>query len=287
MTLIAIPNVSEGRDLSTIGRLEGAVSSHARLLDTHSDGVHHRSVLTCSGSDDDLVLAMTALADAATTLDLTHHEGAHPRVGVLDVCPIVPHGSSLEEAIRVAHRTGSSIGGEVGLPVYFYGAAATTPERRELPQLRKGGLAGLIARAEAGSAPDEGPQVIDPRHGVVCVGAREVLIAFNVWLDASVEVARSIATKVRSAGDGPQGIRALAIPLSGSSSQVSMNLTAPHLTGIEQAFELVERAAERAGVRVLNTEIVGLVPERFLPPQNAKAARLLRGPGRSLESQLA
>ncbi|MDQ3941065.1 MAG: glutamate formimidoyltransferase [Actinomycetota bacterium] len=287
MTLVAIPNVSEGRDRRTIKRLTHVVTARgARILDLHSDVDHGRSVLTLAGEGDALVAAATALArEAASSIDLTEHEGVHPRTGALDICPFVPHDVPMNEAVEVAHSAGAAIGA-AGIPVYFYGAAARRAETRELPALRRGGLAGLLKRAREGLLPDEGPDEIDPRTGVVCVGARDPLIAFNVWLRGSLETARTIANVVR-AEKGRAGVRALAFELpSRGLTQLSMNLTDPAATGVEAAYESVERAAREHDATVVATELVGLVPQRYLPGPDAEAAGLLIEPGRSLEAEL-
>lgn len=251
-------------------------------MDLHSDTVHNRSVLTVSGSDEALSEGMVALAVACREIDLTQHHGVHPRVGGLDVCPFVPHGAQLQRATEVAHLTGYDIAKRAQVPVFFYGEAALREENRELPSIRRGGLEGLIARIADGLTPDAGPREVDPRVGIVCVGARGPLVAFNVWVTAELDAARYLADQVRE----PGRIRALGLEMGDGRCQVSMNLTAPNEVGIEDAFARVEAAAESEDVQIVATEIVGLVPERFMPSQNAKAARLLIEPGRSLESVL-
>jgi glutamate formiminotransferase / 5-formyltetrahydrofolate cyclo-ligase len=288
LTLIAIPNLSEGRDTDKVGRLSDTVeSAGAHVLDIHSDAVHNRSVVTVAGTSATLPDAMAALAEATTEIDLTRHRGVHPRLGALDVCPIVPHNGDIDEAIRTARATGLRIVERANVPVYFYGAAATRPETRALPSLRRGGLSALAKRALSDLPPDLGSPEIDLSRGVVCVGARDVLIAFNVWLHSEKVVATAIAHRIRSSGGGPPGIRALAFQIDDSpTSQVSMNLVRPSVTGIDDAFEAVAAAATEVGATLVATEIVGLVPRRFLPNPDAQAARLLIKPGRSLESAL-
>ena len=283
MALLAIPNISEGRNRRRIGSFADAVSAAgARVLDVHSDADHGRSVFTTTGTPEELVTAMTELARAASSIDLTRHEGVHPRLGGLDVCPFVPHDEPISVAVDAARAAAEEIGA-AGLPVYLYGAAS--PEGRSLPEIRKGGLAALIERAAAGFGPDAGPPEIDPPRGVVCVGARDVLIAFNVWVSCNLDTARSIATSVRTATGGPPGIRALALDIpSRDLRQISMNLIEPAITGIEAAYNAVMSAAPVRSV--VATEIVGLVPERFMPNPNAEVARLLIEPGHSLEASL-
>lgn len=281
--LLAIPNVSEGRDERLIAGCAAATQrGGARLLDLHSDGAHNRSVLTVAGHPAELVAGMTELALLAGVIDMTQHRGVHPRLGGLDVCPFVPFEAAMKDAITVAHATAVSIAQATGTPVYLYGEAAPRPETRELPDLRRGGLEALARRAGEGLHPDRGPREIDLRRGVVCVGARGPLIAFNVGLETDGDAAQRIAADVRV----PGRLRALGLILGPDTSQVSMNLVQPDALGIDEAFDRVETSARAGGVRVLRTEIVGLVPERFLPSPDAKAARLLIEPGRSVESEL-
>jgi glutamate formiminotransferase len=288
MALITIPNVSEGRDSSRVRGLALALTgSGCRVLDTHSDAAHNRSVFTATGARGQLVDGLSELAGlAAGTIDLERQSGAHPRVGALDVCPIVPHDEPMDNAIAVARETAAAISQRAGLPVYLYGAASDEPGR-ELPDIRRGGLAALAKRAATDFPPDFGPAEIDPRRGVVCVGARDALIAFNVWLSGSVQTAEAIAVTVRERGGGLPGVRALGFAMSDGSAQVSMNLTRPDRAGIDEAFVVVSREARERGAVVLKTEIIGLVPQRYIPNPDAEAARLLIEPGRSLESVLA
>lgn len=286
MAVLAIPNVSEGRDHALIAGFANTVcEAGAALLDVHSDPIHNRSVFTVSGGNTELVSAMARLAkQAAAVIDLTVQQGVHPRLGALDVCPFVPHEGSMSDAVAMAETAAHAIHEVSGLPVYLYGEASRRPETEALPDLRKGGLEALIDRAGKGFRPDFGT-LIDPRAGVVCVGARNTLIAFNVNLEADASAAQKIASSVRESHGGPRGIRALGLPL-GSGAQVSMNLVAPDLTDIDQAFEAVEKKAVEMAIHIVSTEIVGLVPERYLPNPDAKAARLLVEPGRSLEAAL-
>jgi glutamate formiminotransferase len=284
MALLAIPNVSEGRDRSLIEALAiAAGSGGARVLDVHTDAVHNRSVYTMTGTPEQLKIGLTALARLASSeIDLTMHEGVHPRVGGLDVCPFVPHESSMEEAVAAARDTAARIAAETNLPVYLYGDAVLRGPV-DLPDLRRGGLEGVIERSASGWRPDFGPRVIDPKRGIVCVGARDVLIAFNIWVRGGLDEVRAVARTIRGHG----GVRALGLPIDRGVSQISMNLTRPDDVGIDDVFAEVERVLGSGGPEIIGTEIVGLVPERYLPEKNAKAARLLMAPGRSLESVLA
>ncbi|MEA2435011.1 MAG: glutamate formiminotransferase / 5-formyltetrahydrofolate cyclo-ligase [Actinomycetota bacterium] len=283
MSLIAVPNVSEGRDAGFIVRChEALVEAGARVLDVHADTTHNRSVYTISSDAPRLANSLAALAEVAASIDLTVQEGVHPRLGGLDVCPIVPLKEDMTDVVEMARWAGGAIHNKTGLPIYFYGEAARRAETVELPALRNGGLERLMRRARTELPPDLGGREIDPRKGVVCVGARGPLIAFNVWLKAPKQMAISIANTVRA-----PNVRSLGFEIDADISQVSMNLTDPAKVGIDTAFGQVARVAERMGAAVVATEIVGLVEERFLPAPDARAARLLLQPSRSLESALA
>lgn len=278
--------MSEGRDRVLIARLVDAVTDAGAIVaDVHSDEAHNRTVITASAEPPRLVDAMAALAEASLAIDLTRHRGVHPRLGALDVCPFVADPLPVEEAVAAARATGAAIWKRARLPVYLYGHAATRPECQKLADLRRGGLDRLIERSRGDLPPDFGSSPIDPRRGVVCVGARAVLVAFNVWLRCDAVPARAIATSVRRAG--LPGVRALGLDLGNGYAQVSMNLTEPAEAGVDRAFDAVVSLAAEAGVEVHATELVGVPPERYMPDPDAQAARLLRGPGRSLETALA
>lgn len=285
---IVIPNVSEGRDGEILGRFGDAIEKNgARILDIHSDPVHNRTVFTVEGPAQQLPVAMSSLAIETRSIDLGLHRGAHPHLGGLDVCPIIAYELSMAKAVDIAFATGRSIAGRAKLPVYFYGHAARRQDTKELPDLRRGGLTGLILKEKQGLNPDLGPGKINHRLGVVCVGARGPLIAFNVWLRSDYETAVAIAGRVRSSGGGCPGVRAIGIAMSDGTSQISMNLIDPRRTGIDRAFKDVRSVSRTFGVSVEATEIVGLLPAAHMPNPDAQAARLLIKPGRSLEEALA
>ena len=286
MPFLAVPNVSEGRDQGWIrGVIHTLRTFGISVLDVHSDEVHHRSVFTLAGSGETLDPALTQLAEMSLGIDLEHHEGVHPRLGALDVCPIVPLDAPMSQAVALAHEVGLSINERTGLPVFFYGEAAFREETRELRDIRRGGLGRLAERARHDLPPDIGGG-IDPARGVVCVGARETLIAFNVNIKCDLDVARSVAAAVRESGGGLAGVRALAFPVDGKTSQVSMNLTQPGSAGMDDSFEAILQSARSASVEVVGCEVVGLVPERFLPDPTKQVARLLKQPGPCLEARL-
>jgi glutamate formiminotransferase len=286
MRAVAVPNVSEGRDRVLVDRLAGSVAAAGAIVaDVHSDPVHNRSVITASGEPATLVDAMAALAEACRAIDLTRHRGVHPRLGALDVCPFVTDPLPVADAVAAARSAGAAIWERARLPVYLYGYAATRPECERLPDLRRGGLERIVERSRDDLPPDFGSAPVDARHGIVCVGARDVLVAFNVWLRSDLGAARTIAAAVRRAG--LPGVRTLALDLGNGLAQVSMNLTRPGDAGVDRAFEAVASLAAEANVQVHATELVGVPPERYMPDPDAQAARLLRGPGRSLELALA
>ena len=262
--LEAVPNFSEGRDEAKISRITEAVRAvpGVRVLGLHSDPDHNRSVLTFAGEEDAVLAGAVTLAKAcATELDLATQAGEHPRMGVLDVLPFVPlAGSTMEDAVRLAHRT-AEILGSLGFPVFLYGAAATTSHRHDLPDVRRAGYEGVAERLkDPRYRPDYGPHALDPRRGAVAVGARPFLVAFNAFMDTDdVEVARVIARRIRESGGGLPAVRALGF-LVGGRAQVSMNLTDLETTPIHIALEAVRSAAADLGASVESTELVGLAP---------------------------
>ncbi|MEA2508463.1 MAG: glutamate formiminotransferase / formiminotetrahydrofolate cyclodeaminase [Actinomycetota bacterium] len=187
-------------------------------------------------------------------------------------------------AVKLAHGVGESIHDRTGLPIFFYGEAALRAETRDLPDIRRGGLANLIGGGKGVLVPDLGTR-ISAETGVVCVGARGPLIAFNVNIRSDLSVARSIAATIRESGGGLPGVRALTFPMRQGICQISMNLTQPELAGIDLAFDTIAAAADGAA-QVLDCEVVGLVPARFLPDPEKQAARLLKQPGLCLEAKL-
>ncbi len=262
MPLESVPNFSEGRDGATIDALAAALSQQAELLDVHSDPDHNRSVFTLVGAADDLVQALLAgIACARDRIDLSRHEGAHPRIGAADVVPIVALDPADRELARdCALRLAERIGSELELPVFLYGELS--PDRGPA-FFRRGGPVELQRRIDAGELrPDFGPQRLDERAGGVIVGARRPLIAFNVNLEsADVETARAIASAVREKGGGFPGVRALGLALpSTGRTQVSMNVEDYEASALHEIVERVEEEARTRGVEVAGAELVGLMP---------------------------
>ena len=262
-----VPNISEGRDASRLARLAAAVTATpgVRLADVHADPDHHRSVFTVLGPPVAVVAAALALADAVVAeIDMREHHGIHPRIGALDVLPFVPlAGLTMAEVIALAHETGRVVAARHALPVYYYGHAARRPDRRALRELRHGEYEGLAARlASADGQPDDGPARFDARTGALLVGARDVLIAYNVWLAGDdLSAARAIARSVRASGGGLPAVQALGLPLASRGRvQVSMNLLDHRVTPIPAAFDRVREEAARTGLGIDRGELVGLTP---------------------------
>jgi glutamate formiminotransferase len=260
--LEAVPNFSEGRDRATIDAIGDALSSHARLLDVHSDEDHNRSVFTLVGSGEELVAALLAgIACARERIDLRHHEGAHPRIGAADVVPVVPIREADAELARAAAlELARRVGEEIGLPVFLYADLA--------PGLgpaffRRGGPGELQRRIDAGElTPDFGPVRLDERAGGVIVGARSPLIAFNVNLEGDdLGAAREVARVVRERDGGFPGVRALGLRLPRAGHvQVSLNVEDWRSSPLHEVVAAVQREATARGVRVTGAELVGLLP---------------------------
>jgi glutamate formiminotransferase len=266
--LECVPNVSEGRRPEVVARLVAAVTSvpGVQLLDVSSDPDHNRSVLTLAGTAKDLRESLLALYETALReIDLTRHEGVHPRVGAVDVVPFVPLGDTpMEEAVAAAEALASDVADRFGLPVYLYEKAARRPERRLLADVRRGGFEGLpMKMADPAWQPDLGPARPHPTAGATVIGARFFLIAFNAVLDTpDVTVARAIAKKVRESGGGLPAVRAMGVHLaSRGRAQVSMNLVDFRRTSVLTALNRVRQEAEALGARVMETELIGLMPE--------------------------
>ena len=253
LPLESVPNVSEGRNPDTLAALREAFSKPARLLNVHADADHNRSVYTLVGEPDDLVATLLrGIERAVELIDLRRHEGAHPRVGAVDVVPLVPLRPDDEPRARAAALELADRIAELGVPVYFYGLL--TEDRREPAFFRRGGLDGLD--------PDRGPRELHPTAGAVLVGVRRPLIAFNIALRTDdVEAARAVARHVRERDGGFPGVRALglALPRAGG-CQVSMNVTDWEAAPLHEIVAEVTHAASALGVEVAGSELVGLMP---------------------------
>lgn len=264
-----IPNFSEGRRPEVVDAIAAAISAvpEATLLDQTLDADHNRSVITFAGPPEAVAeAAFQAVRRAAELIDMTQHSGQHPRVGATDVLPFVPlGGATLDQCVALARSVGQRIGDELGIPVYLYEAAATRPERAALPNLRKGEYEGLrdTIATDPARAPDFGPAQLGTA-GATIVGARQPLIAYNIYLHtADVEVAKRIAKAVRGSSGGLRGVRALGMLVEGR-AQVSMNLVDFRTTPIHRVVEMVAREAAAYGVLVAESELIGLIPEDAL-----------------------
>jgi len=266
-----VPNFSEGRRKDVIEKIVEPFkkTEGVYLLDYEGDPNHNRLVVTVIGIPEKVKDAVFEATKIATELiDMEKHKGEHPRIGATDVIPFIPvKGVTMEEAVKLAHDLGKKIAEELNIPVYFYEEAALKPERKNLESIRKGQYEGLkeeISKPER--APDLGPKKMHPTAGATVVGARGPLIAFNVNLNTSdVEIAKKIARFVRHSSGGLRYVKAIGVDLSDRGmAQVSMNLTNYEKTAIYRVFELIKIEAERWGVEIVESEIVGLVPANAL-----------------------
>jgi len=265
--LECVPNVSEGRDARALESFAAAIRGVAavRLADVHADPDHHRSVFSFLGPPDAVEAAALALADAVfATIDMRGHRGVHRRIGALDVLPFVPlRDLTMVDAGARARAVGERLARAHALPVYFYGAAALSSARRALPAIRAGEYEGLAAKlADPAWRPDAGPARVDARKGACAVGARGILVAFNVWLDSTdVDAARAIARTVRESSGGLPAVQAMGLPLAHAGRvQVSMNLLDYRVTSLARAFDAVAAEADARRIRVERGELVGLAP---------------------------
>jgi glutamate formiminotransferase len=277
----SVPNFSEGRRAEVVEEIVAAFTNAnpgVLLLDRSSDQDHNRTVVTLAGPGPALVeAAVSGAAACARLIDLTRHQGVHPRIGALDVLPFVPLDPEVD-CVPLALEAGRRLVEEVGIPVYFYGAAARVPWRAELPSVRAGGFEELAVAAERdpARAPDLGGPGLHPTAGATAVGVRPFLIAYNVNLATrDISLARRIASAVRTRDGGLPAVRALGLPLERRRlTQVSMNLLDFRVTGLATAFAAVAELAARAGVEVVESEIVGLVPEAALAGVHPGSLRL-------------
>src|SRR5512133_208780 len=269
-TLIeCIPNFSEARRPEVIDQIVAAITSveGAHLLDRSSDLDHNRTVLTFAGPPEVVEeAAFRAIRTAAELIDLNQHTGAHPRIGATDVCPFVPlSNASMEDCIAIAQRLGQRVGSELGAPVYLYEAAGTRPERTNLENIRRGQYEGLKLEVESNPErkPDFGPSKL-PKAGATVIGARNPLIAFNVYLTTDdVDIAKKIAKAVRQSSGGLRYVKGLGLLVDGR-AQVSMNLTNFRDTPVARVVEFIRRDAQRYGVGIHHSELVGLIPQDAL-----------------------
>ena len=267
----SIPNISEGRRTDVVERLVKAVQSvpGVRLLDHSSDASHNRSVFTLVGDAEPLKAATLALFEQATAaIDLRQHTGEHPRLGAVDVVPFVPiEGTTMADCVKLAKEVGAIVAERFGVPVFLYEEASANPARKNLEDIRRGEFEGLATKmASPGWAPDFGPAAPHPSAGASVIGARLPLIAYNINLNTDrLDVAKKIASAIRHSTGGLRYVKAMGVKVEDRNlAQVSINLTNYEKTPMFRVFEMVKREAERYGVTILESEIVGLVPSAAL-----------------------
>jgi glutamate formiminotransferase / formiminotetrahydrofolate cyclodeaminase len=286
-----VPNFSEGRDASKVDSIVAAMREvpGVFLLDRESDADHNRSVVTIAGEPEAVAeAALRGVGKAAELIDLSKHSGAHPRMGATDVVPFIPvEGVQIEDCVALAKKVGREIWERYGIPVYFYEAAAQRPERTNLENIRKGQFEGL--RDEVPRNRDRAPDVGDPRlhptAGATVVGARKFLIAYNINLNTpDLEIAKKIGKNIRFSNGGLRYVKAMGVDLRARHlAQVSINLTDFEQTPMHRVFEMVKREAERYGVSIVGSEIVGLIPKKaveltadfYLQLENFSSAQVL------------
>ncbi|HXG96942.1 MAG TPA: glutamate formimidoyltransferase [Gemmatimonadales bacterium] len=282
-----VPNFSEGRDPATIDALRAAISAvpGAQLLDVQSDTAHNRSVFTFVAPPAAAVAAaFAAMRVAQQRIDLSKHSGEHPRMGATDVVPFVPvAGVTMEECVQLARQLGERVAKELQIPVFLYAKAATRVERERLPDIRKGEFEGLRGRT---LEPDFGPPRVHPTAGATAIGARPFLVAFNVYLDTQeIAVAKEIAKQIRTSSGGLPGVQASGFIVDGL-AQVSMNLLDIDITSPAVVFNAIKARAEKQGVGVQYSEIVGLIPERALVGAAESLLRLSNAGDHILETKI-
>jgi glutamate formiminotransferase len=267
----SVPNISEGRNSEAVSEIAAAVRAApgVRLLDVSSDAAHNRSVLTFVADETGVRQGVRALFDAAVPrIDLTRHSGEHPRMGAVDVVPIIPiRGATVEQCVALSREIGAEIAERHGIPVYLYEDSATSERRRNLAEIRKGEFEGFAEKIRAPEwKPDFGPDAPHPTAGVVAVGARPPLIAYNINLGTrDLAVADRIARAIRHLGGGFRYVKALPVELAERGEvQVSINMTNFRKSPLHRVFECVKSEAERHGVAIVGSEIVGLAPAEAL-----------------------
>jgi len=290
-----VPNFSEGRDSSVVEAIAGVIAATpgAMLLAGESDADHNRSVITFAGPPRPVIeAAFRAAAKAAELIDLNRHAGVHPRIGATDVIPLVPlSGITIEECAGLAHQLGERIWRELEIPVYYYEAAALNPGRRRLEQIRQGGFEELrqVAEGNPDRRPDAGGPAPHPTAGATAIGARKLLLAYNINLDtADVEIAKAIARRIRASSGGLAHVKAIGVHLdSRSQAQVSLNITDYESTLLPVVFEAVRSEAARLGAAIASSEIIGLMPAQALAMAAAHYLKIGNlGPESILENRL-
>lgn len=267
-SLLGVPNFSEGTSERIVRALEATMGAYGDVLDVHFDREHNRSVITAAFDPVRIVAGLFETADQAIdVIDMTRQEGLHPRIGAVDVCPVVYPSADLRDAAREdAVTLAERLGGELELPVFLYGELAMNEDRRERAFFRRGGPAELAKRIASGElVPDFGPIKAHPRGGATLVTARPPLVAFNLELDTTdPTVARKIAEELREAGGGLPGVRAIGLPRERGGAQVSINVHNPEAVPLADVVKRVEEIASDHDASPVEAELVGLAPEAAL-----------------------
>jgi glutamate formiminotransferase / formiminotetrahydrofolate cyclodeaminase len=267
-----VPNFSEGRDTAKIDAIIAVMREvpGVYVLDRESDADHNRSVVTLAGEPEPVAeAALRGVGKAAELIDLTKHSGAHPRMGATDVVPFIPvEGVSIEDCVALSKKVGREIWDRYKIPVYFYEAAAQRPDRANLEAIRKGQFEGLLAEVpnNPNRAPDIGNAALHPTAGATVVGARKFLVAYNINLNTpDLSIAQKIGKNIRFSNGGLRYVKAMGVDLRARNlAQVSINMTDFEQTPLHRVFEMVKREAERYGVSIVGSEIVGLIPKRAI-----------------------
>lgn len=276
-----VPNFSEGRDPAVIAAIRDAIASTsgAHVLDVSSDASHNRTVITFVATLEAAVpAALAAMREARDRIDLTQHQGEHPRIGATDVVPFIPlDGATMDDCIALARELGARAFAELGVPVYLYERAATTPARENLADVRRGEFEGLRddVRTNAARKPDFGHAELHATAGATAVGARPFLVAYNVYLGdkSNLQVAKEVAKAIRGSSGGLRYVKGLGMEVDGQ-AQVSMNLVDTEKTPLHRVFDFVKAEAAAYGVAPTWSEIVGLVPERVMLEAGARHIQL-------------
>ncbi len=261
-----VPNISEGRRKEVVEEIvKNLRSTGVKILDYSSDPDHNRSVITFVGDKETVKKgALQVARDAVRLIDLRKHHGTHPRMGAVDVIPFIPiKNTTMKDCIKISKEVGKQIAEELRVPVYLYAESATTPERKKLPNIRKGEFEGFFEKIkEPEWAPNFGERVVHPTAGVTAVGAREFLIAYNINLATTdLKIAKKIARSIRESSGGLQYIQAKGMELKEKNCvQVSMNILNYKKAPLYRVFEIVKMEAARYGVNIIESELIGLMP---------------------------
>ena len=290
-----VMNVSEGRDLVKLQAIAAEIQAvpDAYLLEYSADFDHHRSVFTFMGTCESIFeVAFAAIERVVTLIDLRTHRGVHPRLGAADVVPFVPiKGVGLKDCAEIARRLGVKVAEQLGVPVYLYEEAAICPQRKTLPDIRKGGFQVVRREMETDPLrkPDFGPAHLHPTAGATVIGARRPLIAFNVYLNSpDVRAARNIAARIREKRGGLPAVRSLGFYLARrNQAQVSVNLLDYRRSSLKKVYERVSEEAHRLNLDIIATEIIGLVPEEAVDETDLSSLKLENfSPSRILEKRI-